>query len=94
MIPRRAERETVDGVPAELADPAHELWSGEVSGWLAYMERHGYRLPPAARLDGEPVEVAAVCRRRAAVEGWAVGAGVVSRPGLPDWHRLKALGLL
>jgi hypothetical protein len=80
------------GVPAELADPAAAVWHDEVT-YRDYMAANGWRLPARSLLG---VESGPAARRRAAVAAWARDAGVTitDRPVHPDWHRLRAMGLL
>lgn len=89
---RKPETAPAGTVPVELSDARHALWGDEVA-WRDYMAGRGWPLPAESRLC---VPASAARRRRAAVRAWAVDAGVTveGRPGHPDWHRFRALGLL
>jgi len=87
---RRRERPVAaGGVPTVLVDPDAVVWHDQ-DAYRAYMAAHGWSLPASERF-GCPAS--ARLRRRRALAGWAVEAGV-SRGTLPDWSALKARGLL
>lgn len=92
---KRRQPERPDGLdglpapPAELSDPAHPLWRDR-DAYRGWMDARSYTLPSADRLDGS--EAGASHRRRWAAAGWAQEVGAV-RGTMPDWHRLRSLGL-
>jgi hypothetical protein len=93
---RQRQTTTADGVPVELTDPDAEVWHDREAFAEAAAE-HGWSVPAADRLGGPGTHPDN--RRRAAVYGWAVEAGVTTSHGagtspLPDGPRLASLGLL
>jgi hypothetical protein len=85
----------VDGVPVELTDPDHPLWH-DLAAFAAYMQERGWPMPAADRYGpgGHPDN-----RRRSAVYGWAVEAGITTTFGasmvpLADGPRLAGMGLI
>jgi len=72
-------------MPAELLDPADEVWHNQAL-YLAYIEARGWDLPCSERL-GVPAHPEN--RRRDAVGDWAVENGITSTPNFPDWHRIR-----
>ena len=70
---REPEPVVVDGVPAELDDPAADVWRDEVA-YLEYMDVNDYTLSIRERIGlvrGVRYIASPEERRRAAHEGWA-----------------------
>lgn len=79
------------GVPPELYDPDHELWSNR-DLYVAYMKKHGWRMSSRER-SGRSSPPGA--RRQRAAEGWAEE----TETALNKWHRadsdrLREMGLI
>lgn len=85
---RRRERElprTRAGWPAELASRLHPFWTDHA----AVVDRYGEHLTP-----GQLTSTAGRNLYQSVVSGWAVAHGFTSRNGDPDWHALRAAGVL
>jgi hypothetical protein len=98
-VKRRQRVATTGEVPPELLDRSHPAWADDDS-YRAWMVSHGLNPDVGVRLQflnpqpgwssWHPLK-----RRRYAMQEWAVAAGIVQegRPGFPDWHRLRDMGL-
>jgi hypothetical protein len=82
----------VAGVPVELVDLDAPVWHDQAA-YHVYMVGNGWSLPAAERMGRA---ISPGNRRRNALAGWAVDAGVTvtDRPRQPDWNRLAAMGLV
>ncbi len=108
LPPAVAAGSDADGVPVELRDPGHPLWTGPIGPYIEYMADRGWSLPARERMYILSCEERGVdprqgtyrgsvaSRRQAAVTSWAVEAGITSRrwPSSADYHHLRAMGLL
>jgi hypothetical protein len=97
-----------DGVPVELSDAEHPLWTGPIGPYIAYMRERGWSLPARERMFVTTSEErgvdpchgtyrgGAASRRAAAVTAWAREAGITSKrwPTVVNYHALRAMGLL
>lgn len=77
-------------VPPELADLGDPVWH-DTALYRAFMAEHRWTLPPQERMG---CQSSPGHRRMHAAGDWAVGNGVTSDGAHPDWHRLRALGLI
>lgn len=84
---RRQEPVSAAGVPVELLRRDEPLWGDPVAS-EAWFRRHGL-------VPGRLFEVGPACRRKEAVEGWALANGCArdDLPRLVDLHKVETLGI-